>query len=120
VVKGVFDTMGITEASDLQIQKAVAALTPTALICEHDNDSAGLQSKFKQHQGDLVGAERREMIRQRVEEVGAFDPEREPVTNYLSKYRGSPFHNLTVSNTVRFLTRHEKSFFRRFPKMKNH
>jgi hypothetical protein len=114
-VKGVFDGLGINEASDLQIQKAVAALTPTALICEHERESAGLKGKFKQHSGDLIGPDRREMIRQRIEEVAAFSPVRQPVQDYLQKPRGSPFENLTVPSVDRFLVRHRKNFFRRFP-----
>lgn len=118
VVKGVFDTMGISEASDLQIQKAVAALTPASLICEHDRASAGLPSRLKQHQGDLVGADRREMVRARVETVAAFGAGREEVTDYLVKPRGSPFQGLKVAAVDRFLKRQKGNFFRNFPKMK--
>ena len=118
VVKGVFDSLGISEASDLQIQKAVAALTPAALICEHDRVSAGLPSRAKQHAGDLVKQERREMIRERVEAVAAFSPDREEVTDYLVKPRGSPFHGLEVEAVDRFLTRQKKNFFRNFPNKK--
>ena len=54
-------------------------------------------------------------IRQRIEEVAAFSPIRQPVRDYLQKPRGSPFENLTVPSVDRFLVRHQKNFFRRFP-----
>ena len=115
VVKGVFDAMGISDASDIVIQRTVAALTPTALVCEHDLISAGFPGKMKQHAGDLIGSERREMIRKEVEEVGTFDPARENVWDFLHKARGSPFQGLSLEA---ILKRQKKNFYRNFPNMK--
>ena len=100
---------------DLVIDKAVASLSTIGKIGDHDLISMGIEDLGFQSSYDYIGEEAKQFMKETVDTIDPFSPNRAPVT-LDDKSRGlSPFTGMTSEKLTRFVIRGKKNFKRNHP-----
>ena len=100
---------------DADVVKAVGAVSVENKLVEHHRLCLGMQSKTKQHAHDMIGSDRVQVMRDRVDIMDPFSSTRLKVTDFIVKPKGSPFIGMDLEQFQRFCKRQWKNYLRNFP-----
>jgi hypothetical protein len=99
---------------DADVVKAVGAISVETKLVEYHRHCLGMPDKTKQHAHDLIGEERINVMKARVEEANPFSKSREKVFDFIVTPKGSPFHGMDREQLDKFTKRQLANFQRNF------
>ena len=88
---------------DIKVQTLVGSLSVMTALHKHNLQSRLYEFQSRHTSSDVVGEEKRLLLRDQMERNQPFDLTRVPVTDWAFKPRGSPFAGLTEETMEDFI-----------------
>ena len=100
---------------DIKIQTLVGSLSVMTALHKHNLQSRLYEFQSRHTSSDVVGEEKRLLLREQMERNQPFDLSRVPVTDWAFKPRGSPFAGLTEETMEKYLSSVRVKFMLNYP-----
>ena len=99
---------------DVDVVKAVGALSVETKLVGYHRLSLGMDAKTKQHAHDMIGPDRVQVMMARIAESDPFSSTRKKVMDFVVTPKGSPFAGMDKEQLERFTKRQLANFRRNF------
>ena len=103
-----------TRVQDLQIQSLIQSLSVMTTLHDRNLKARLFTSPGMQRSRDLVGQERRQILREAIAEANPFNLTRESVTDASVKSQGSPF-TVSRENLKKFISNAKTNYKLHYP-----
>ena len=100
---------------DIKVQTLVGSLSVMTALHKHNLQSRLYEFQSRHTSSDVVGEEKRLLLRDQMERNQPFDLTRVPVTDWAFKPRGSPFAGLTEETMEDYINSVCRKFKLNFP-----